>query len=91
MGVPKKKKKFGKRVQKNFFKLFAGDFYRSNTLHCKFFPHKKCGGSPCALSQNIPCKVHVIITGITCTTEIPTFFFDFLQKLQGLRVYMQSP
>ena len=60
--------------------------------------------------QNIPCKVHVIITGITCTPEIPakiirkfvkilikcidkksTLSFDLLQKLQGLRVYMQSP
>ena len=47
-------------------------------VHCKFFPHKKVQGI--LVSQNITCKVHVIITGITCTPEIPAKIIRKFEK-----------
>ena len=42
------------------------------------FPPIKCAGDPRV--ENIPCKVHVIITGITCTPEIPAKIIRKFEK-----------
>ena len=58
-------------------------------IHCKFFPLKKCRGIP--VLQNVPCKMHVSITRITCTLEITAKIIRKFEKKYWLRVYIKSP
>ena len=50
----------------------------SRVATLQIFPPKKVQGIP--VLQNVPCKVHVIITGITCTPEIPAKIIRKFEK-----------
>ena len=50
----------------------TNDSYAKKMSTLQMFPPKKVWGIP--VSQFTPCKVHVIVTGITHTSEIPIIF-----------------
>ena len=57
-------------------------------IHCKFSPLKKCRGIP--VLQNVPCKMHVSITRITCTLEITAKIIRKFEKKILISIYKKS-